>query len=86
LRKWPADERHDEHLADSRRNYSHRLRRSITGFPRSWTTPKLLLKRTRWAGRKKAEQLLKIEIDDEAFATVYGHVSRPYPSSRSPCT
>lgn len=30
------------------------------------------------ATKKNAEQTLKIEIDDEAFAHVYGHVSRPF--------
>jgi adenine-specific DNA-methyltransferase len=30
------------------------------------------------ATKKKAEQTLKIEIDDEAFATAYGHISRPF--------
>jgi len=29
--------------------------------------------------RKKAEQTLKIEIDEEAFSRVYGHVSHPFP-------
>ncbi len=29
--------------------------------------------------KKAAEQTLKVEIDDEAFAGVYGHVSRPFP-------
>jgi adenine-specific DNA-methyltransferase len=28
--------------------------------------------------KKKAEQTLKLEIDDEAFANAYGHVSRPF--------
>ncbi len=28
--------------------------------------------------KRKAEQTLKIEIDDEAFASAYGHVSRPF--------
>jgi adenine-specific DNA-methyltransferase len=31
------------------------------------------------AVKKKVEQTLKIEIDDEAFAAAYGHVSRPFP-------
>ncbi len=31
------------------------------------------------AAKKKAEQTLKIEIDDEAFAAAYGHTSRPFP-------
>jgi adenine-specific DNA-methyltransferase len=31
------------------------------------------------AAKKKAEQTLKIEIDDEAFSRVYGHMSRPFP-------
>jgi adenine-specific DNA-methyltransferase len=30
------------------------------------------------ATKKKAEQTLKIEIDDEAFSRVYGHTSRPF--------
>lgn len=30
------------------------------------------------ATKKRAEQLLKIEIDDEAFARIYGHVSHPF--------
>ena len=30
------------------------------------------------AAKKKAEQTLKIEIDDEAFSRVYGHTSRPF--------
>ena len=30
------------------------------------------------AAKKKVEQTLKIEIDDEAFAAAYGHVSRPF--------
>jgi adenine-specific DNA-methyltransferase len=30
------------------------------------------------ATKKKAEQTLKIEIDDEAFSRVYGHISRPF--------
>lgn len=29
--------------------------------------------------KKKAEQTLKLEIDDDAFATAYGHTSRPFP-------
>ena len=29
--------------------------------------------------KKKAEQTLKIELDDEAFASAYGHTSRPFP-------
>lgn len=29
--------------------------------------------------KKKAEQTLRIEIDDEAFAAAYGHTSRPFP-------
>lgn len=28
--------------------------------------------------KKKAEQTLKLEIDDEAFANAYGHLSRPF--------
>jgi adenine-specific DNA-methyltransferase len=28
--------------------------------------------------KKKAEQTLKLEIDDEAFASAYGHTSRPF--------
>ncbi|MCP5540175.1 MAG: site-specific DNA-methyltransferase [Akkermansiaceae bacterium] len=28
--------------------------------------------------RKKAEQTLKIEIDEEAFESLYGHISRPF--------
>ena len=31
------------------------------------------------ATKKKAEQTLKIEIDDEAFTRVYGHKSHPFP-------
>jgi adenine-specific DNA-methyltransferase len=31
------------------------------------------------ATKKKAEQTLKIEIDDEAFSRVYGHRSHPFP-------
>ena len=31
------------------------------------------------AAKKKAEQTLRIQIDDEAFATAYGHTSRPFP-------
>jgi adenine-specific DNA-methyltransferase len=30
------------------------------------------------ATKKKAEQTLKIEIDEEAFASAYGHISRPF--------
>jgi len=30
------------------------------------------------SSKKKAEQTLKIEIDDEAFASAYGHKSRPF--------
>ena len=30
------------------------------------------------ASRKKAEQTLKIDIDEEAFANAYGHKSRPF--------
>jgi adenine-specific DNA-methyltransferase len=30
------------------------------------------------ATKKKAEQTLKIEIDDEAFDNAYGHISRPF--------
>jgi adenine-specific DNA-methyltransferase len=30
------------------------------------------------AAKKKAEQLLKIEINHEAFANAYGHVSRSF--------
>jgi len=30
------------------------------------------------AVKKKAEQTLKIELDDEAFAAAYGHTSRPF--------
>lgn len=30
------------------------------------------------SSKKKAEQTLKIEIDDEAFANAYGHKSRPF--------
>ena len=29
--------------------------------------------------RKKAEQTLKVEIDEEAFTRAYGHISRPFP-------
>src|SRR5438876_7805658 len=29
--------------------------------------------------KKKAEQILKLQIDDEAFNRVYGHVSHPFP-------
>ena len=31
------------------------------------------------ATKKKAEQTLKIELDDEAFARIYGHTSHPFP-------
>jgi adenine-specific DNA-methyltransferase len=31
------------------------------------------------SAKKKAEQTLRIEIDDEAFASAYGHTSRPFP-------
>jgi adenine-specific DNA-methyltransferase len=31
------------------------------------------------SSKKKAEQTLKIEIDDEAFGNAYGHKSRPFP-------
>jgi len=31
------------------------------------------------AAKKKAEQTLKLQIDDEAFANAYGHISRPFP-------
>jgi adenine-specific DNA-methyltransferase len=31
------------------------------------------------ASKKKAEQTLKIDIDEEAFAHAYGHKSRPFP-------
>jgi adenine-specific DNA-methyltransferase len=31
------------------------------------------------ATKKKAEQTLKIEIDDEAFSRIYGHKSHPFP-------
>ena len=31
------------------------------------------------AAKKKAEQTLKIELDDEAFARIYGHKSHPFP-------
>jgi adenine-specific DNA-methyltransferase len=31
------------------------------------------------SSKKKAEQTLKIEIDDEAFANAYSHKSRPFP-------
>ncbi|MBP7638232.1 MAG: hypothetical protein KBA18_10185, partial [Kiritimatiellae bacterium] len=31
------------------------------------------------AAKKKAEQTLKLEIDEEAFSAVYGHISRPFP-------
>jgi adenine-specific DNA-methyltransferase len=30
------------------------------------------------AAKKKAEQTLKLQIDDEAFAAAYGHTSRPF--------
>ncbi len=30
------------------------------------------------ATKRKAEQTLKLQLDDEAFARVYGHVSRPF--------
>ena len=30
------------------------------------------------AAKKKAEQTLKLQIDEEAFASLYGHVSRPF--------
>jgi adenine-specific DNA-methyltransferase len=29
--------------------------------------------------RKKAEKTLRIEIDEEAFARLYGHQSHPFP-------
>ena len=29
--------------------------------------------------KKKAEQTLKVEIDEEAFSRIYGHESRPFP-------
>ena len=29
--------------------------------------------------KKKAAQTLRLEIDDEAFDTLYGHESRPFP-------
>ena len=29
--------------------------------------------------KKKAEQTLKVEIDDEAFTRLYGHTSHPFP-------
>lgn len=29
--------------------------------------------------KKKAEQTLKLEIDEETFVDLYGHVSRPFP-------
>ncbi len=35
------------------------------------------------SSKKKAEQTLKIEIDDEAFANAYGHKSRPFPIKKS---
>jgi adenine-specific DNA-methyltransferase len=31
------------------------------------------------ATKKKAEQTLKVEIDDEAFSRIYGHQSHPFP-------
>lgn len=31
------------------------------------------------SAKKNAEQTLKIEIDEEAFANAYGHISRPFP-------
>jgi adenine-specific DNA-methyltransferase len=31
------------------------------------------------ATKKKAEQTLKVEIDDEAFTRIYGHTSHPFP-------
>jgi adenine-specific DNA-methyltransferase len=31
------------------------------------------------SSKKKAEQTLKVKIDDEAFANAYGHKSRPFP-------
>ncbi len=31
------------------------------------------------ATKKKAEQTLKVELDDEAFARIYGHKSHPFP-------
>jgi len=31
------------------------------------------------SSKKKAEQTLKIEIDEEAFVSAYGHKSRPFP-------
>ena len=30
------------------------------------------------AAKKKAEQTLKLQIDDEAFARIYGHKSHPF--------
>ena len=30
------------------------------------------------ATKKKAEQTLKLQIDDEAFARLYGHTSHPF--------
>jgi len=30
------------------------------------------------AAKKKAEQTLKLQIDDEAFARIYGHTSHPF--------
>ena len=37
----------------------------------------------RASSKKKAEQTLKIEIDEEAFGNAYGHKSRPFPVKRS---
>ena len=34
------------------------------------------------ATKKRAEQLLKIEIDDEAFARIYGHISHPFKTTK----
>src|SRR5208283_3862194 len=31
------------------------------------------------ATKKRAEQTLKVEIDDEAFSRIYGHKSHPFP-------
>lgn len=34
------------------------------------------------ATKKKAEQTLKLQIDDEAFSRIYGHTSHPFPVKR----
>lgn len=34
------------------------------------------------ATKKKAEQTLKVQIDDEAFTRIYGHTSHPFPARK----